>query len=411
MVDPELQDNEQILTRTQKVHVKSFLFETILTNKRILLFDTSKNPQPPKEIPLSTIQSVEEGENAIRELVITLRILTTTGRTRLIVLTFFREGGGNRRKERDEWIRQIRAPPMSSSDPVIRKVIVGKKTLRGGQDKVIKNIPAAIGSSVPPDRQAVFSRPGKKIMENLSESSQASQPEHETILGAYCTRCGTRVPVGSRFCNMCGIQIVRAVKVHQDQVSVPDPAAPVFLASDKSPINVNTRFKEPSSGKSSQSIPLDTRRTNLAESEISQHSSPAQFSTTPIITQKPAAVEMSSAVSPAKKQFESKTISQKNAIPPPLVPLSRSAAFPHPKKPKNKKMIVLAAGLIVIVIVAVVAGSVVIPNMSVSRSHTSNGTAAATSTTSVGGTTKPTMNTSSTAVRSPRQWSPFPDRT
>ena len=109
MDDPELHGDEQILMRTQGVHVKSISFEAILTNKRIILVDRLKGILPPKEIPLATIQSVESGENAIRDLVITLGVITKTGGTRQMVLTFSREGGGNRIKERDEWVRQIKA--------------------------------------------------------------------------------------------------------------------------------------------------------------------------------------------------------------------------------------------------------------------------------------------------------------
>ena len=94
MDDPELHGDEQILMRTQGVHVKSISFEAILTNKRIILVDRLKGILPPKEIPLATIQSVESGENAIRDLVITLGVITKTGGTRQMVLTFSREGGG-----------------------------------------------------------------------------------------------------------------------------------------------------------------------------------------------------------------------------------------------------------------------------------------------------------------------------
>ena len=125
MDDPELQGDEQILIRTQGVHVKSISFEAILTNKGIILVDRLKNLLPPKEIPLTTIQSIEPGENAIRDLTITLGVITKAGGARQMVLTFSREGGGNRIKERDEWVRQIRGYIIPSFEQVIRKVIPG----------------------------------------------------------------------------------------------------------------------------------------------------------------------------------------------------------------------------------------------------------------------------------------------
>ena len=51
MDDPELQGDEQILIRTQGVHVKSISFEAILTNKRIILVDRLKNLLPPERDP------------------------------------------------------------------------------------------------------------------------------------------------------------------------------------------------------------------------------------------------------------------------------------------------------------------------------------------------------------------------
>ena len=108
MDDPELHSGERILIRTAGVHVKSISFEAILTNKRIILSDRSKNILPQKEIPLAMIKTVDAGENAIRELVITLEVVSNSDRMRQMVLTFSRERGGNRAKERNEWVRLIK---------------------------------------------------------------------------------------------------------------------------------------------------------------------------------------------------------------------------------------------------------------------------------------------------------------
>ncbi len=156
MDDPELHGDEQILMRTQGVHVKSISFEAILTNKRIILVDRLKNILPPKEIPLATIQSVESGENAIRDLVITLGVITKTGGTRQMVLTFSREGGGNRIKERDEWVRQIKAHHSLSFEQVIRKVIPGMETAQSGQNKVAQPAYEMGEHQAPPARPAGF---------------------------------------------------------------------------------------------------------------------------------------------------------------------------------------------------------------------------------------------------------------
>ena len=125
MGDPDLRSDEMVLVRTQEVYVKSIPFEGILTNKRIVLVDRAKNLLPPKEIPLATIKDVEGGENAIRDPVVTVTVITRSGETRQIVLTFTRTAGGNRIKERDEWVKTLKENVSSSFEQVIRKVIPG----------------------------------------------------------------------------------------------------------------------------------------------------------------------------------------------------------------------------------------------------------------------------------------------
>ena len=75
-----------------------------------------------------TIKEVESGENAIRDQIITLSVMAKTGETRQMILTFSRQAGGNRIKERDAWARIIKDNASSSFDQVIRKVIPGTET-------------------------------------------------------------------------------------------------------------------------------------------------------------------------------------------------------------------------------------------------------------------------------------------
>src|SRR4030042_2664045 len=129
MGDPELRSDEKVLLRTQGVYVKSIPFEGILTNKRIILVDRAKNLLPPKEIPLVTIKEAEAGENAIRDQIITLSVMAKTGETRQMILTFSRQTGGNRIKERDAGARIIRENASPSGSQVIRKVIPEPETV------------------------------------------------------------------------------------------------------------------------------------------------------------------------------------------------------------------------------------------------------------------------------------------
>jgi len=223
MGDPELRSDETILLRTPGVFVKSIAFEGYLTNKRIILIDRVKNLLPQKEIQLVTIKDIEPGENAIRDQIITLSILAKSGETRQMILTFSRQTGGNRIRERNEWVRLLKENTSSSIDQVIRKVIPGatpvvKKPeppvsprLEIISSPVLKKVqPAAklpiknVVESSPPVKKIIESHPDTAPPLASKEVSSASAPG----FGTYCSRCGNRVPEGSGFCNRCGSQIV-----------------------------------------------------------------------------------------------------------------------------------------------------------------------------------------------------------
>ena len=105
---PELYSDERVVLQAQNVKVKSVLFEVVLTTRRLVLIDTKKNSIPPQEINLATLKDVELGENAIRDPTITISIITISGNTRQMVLTFSKTSGGERRRECDEWVRALR---------------------------------------------------------------------------------------------------------------------------------------------------------------------------------------------------------------------------------------------------------------------------------------------------------------
>jgi hypothetical protein len=221
MGDPELRSDESVLLRTQGIFVKSIPFEGILTNKRIILVDRVTNIIPQKEISLVTLKDFQAGENAIRDQIITLSVMAKTGETRQMILTFSRQTGGNRIKDRDDWMRVLKENTSSSFEQVIRKVIPGagqtpKKTPRAAPPRievisspVSHNVPAAEKTAAKKERED--SAPIKKIIKagpvpssSAVKDSDASPPG----FGTYCSRCGNRVPDVSRFCNRCGSQIV-----------------------------------------------------------------------------------------------------------------------------------------------------------------------------------------------------------
>lgn len=224
MGDPELHSDEKILLTTQNVFVKSIPFEAILTNKRIILVDRKKNLIPPKDILLATIRDIEGGENAIRDQIITLSLITSTGETRQLVLTFSRTAGGGRKRERDEWLRTLKDQTSSSIQKAIRKVVpsfdeeIMTRPMEQATPKIeITNRPAA-------KKEIEGAQPMKKIVET---GNVPPKPVETSSLptGSFCNRCGNRIPQGSLFCNRCGARVPGAEK---DTV-VSEPAVPQVI--------------------------------------------------------------------------------------------------------------------------------------------------------------------------------------
>jgi hypothetical protein len=219
MGDPELRSDESIILRTQGIFVKSIPFEGILTNKRIILVDKAKNLLPQKEIPLVTIKDIVVGENSIRDPILTLSVVARSGEIRQMILTFSRQTGGNRIRERDAWARALKENISSSFEQVIRKVIPGRgPALRKPERTVPPRIEIVSPGSqnippVPKTAKADSTLPRVKISESTRPPAppSAGGPDSERSasgFGTYCSRCGNRVPEGSGFCNRCGSPIV-----------------------------------------------------------------------------------------------------------------------------------------------------------------------------------------------------------
>ncbi len=393
MDDPELHGDERILIRTAGVHVKSISFEAILTNKRIVLIDRIKNILPPKEIPLATIQTVEAGENAIRGTVITLALGTKDGRIRQMVLTFSRESGGNRAKERNEWVRLIKENIIPSFEQV--------STVVSGIDPAEKAGPVSIpkfkivGSPVPQTpaaryEQAAKPQPVKKTVESRSAASwqapaPAPAPASESILGIYCTRCGAKVPEGSGFCNKCGYRIIVTGEVPQVPVAIPPPAAPVQTVKTGGPIDHEISYREPLIEPSPVNVPHDPLFTVPPEPAIVQKTQPAA----------------APASAPPQKRFMPRFFSPKDNPSPPPVPNSRSTeTLPSmpPAKPRSRKKLVFALGIVIVIIIAVVAVVVVLPKTGSIRSILPGFSSSGSSTTATTVPATQVMATSTTPV-------------
>ena len=214
MAYPDLYKDEHKLLEAQNVKVKSVPFSVVLTNRRLVLIDTRKQTLPPQEILLATLKNVDSGENAIRDSTLTLSIITNTGTTRQMILTFSKTSGGERKRECDEWVRTLRhhisqnvqhhtiqqdIPEPQEEEPVV----------------VPENIHAAAPSSrieivnAPPQKKRIeISRPMKKIIESVPTMPKPVETS-SLPTGSFCNRCGSRVPTESAFCNRCGTPVAK----------------------------------------------------------------------------------------------------------------------------------------------------------------------------------------------------------
>jgi len=221
MGDPEFRNDEQVFLRTMGVSVKSIPFEGILTSRRIILVDRAKNILPPKEIPLATIKTVEPGENADNDPILSLAVLAKTGDSRQMILTFSRAG------ERDEWARLIKESASPSFEQVIRKVIPGA-------DQAPRQVSPSSAPAPEAPRRVTVKRTSegiplsRKIIETGPGEAPAPAPspavkEFDVSTpgeNVFCSRCGNRVSTDSAFCNRCG------APVGSPAAAAPKPASP-----------------------------------------------------------------------------------------------------------------------------------------------------------------------------------------
>ncbi len=381
MGDPELRSDETVLVRTQGVYVKSIPFEGILTNKRIILIDRAKNLLPPKEIPLATIKDVEGGENAIRDPVVTVTVITRSGETRQMVLTFTRTAGGNRSKERDEWVKTLKDNVSSSFEQVIRKVIPGlDKPMRRPESQPSPRIEVTEAPVQPapprplPKKKADTVHPIKKIIDNVpSATPESAQGPVATapVLGTFCSRCGNKVPEGSVFCNRCGSSIIPPVSI-PSKAPAPQPAIPDSPAQVLRPIDTEIHGIEPLIERSAVEVPADSLKDVTPEppgekTEQRPYSPLYDNPPEPVATTQPAPAGSAPPQKPAAKRQIPRLFSTKELSQTPLNPASMPTAIPPaPQKPRGSgfmpgKKVFIAAGVVIILIIIAVAGMLVYP--------------------------------------------------
>lgn len=369
MGDPELRSDEKVLVRTPGVYVKSIPFEGILTNKRIILIDRAKNLLPPKEIPLITIKEVESGENAIRDQIITLSVMAKTGETRQMILTFSRQAGGNRIKERDAWAQIIKDNASSSFDQVIRKVIPGHEPApRRTEPTGSPRYEAAHSPLQQPATPSGYSRLAGTAMDDFSPvrrvvtagpaapvpPAPAVQQPETPLSGpsVFCPRCGNRVPADSVFCNRCGSSISKVPPV---SMPVQTPAAPpVARMPAARPIDEEIQSIEPLIERSTDRVPaapVEPRMKQTYSWDDEEEPEPVSPPVTPVLENREAtgfSPSLFSAGSPdATGTVKPDTFAGTgDASPPPRPPRGRSFM------PGKQTIITAAVAVVVILLVA-----------------------------------------------------------
>jgi hypothetical protein len=360
MGDPELYSDESVILTTPDVFIKSLPFEAILTNKRIILVDRKKNLIPPKDILLATVRDVEPGENAIRDQIITLSIITSTGDSRQMVFTFSRQGGGNRKRERDEWVKVLRDLTSSTLQKAIRKVVPSfdlepKKTTK-------ETIPPRVDvtSRTATKKEIDGAQPIKKIVET---SYAPPKPVESTSLpyGSFCSRCGNRVPPESTYCNRCGAKIITPVQeagegsvIQKISPPVPTVAVPPVERRER-PIEQEIRSIEPLI---EGSVPK-TEPAPVLQSQTTRTSAPAPVE--PPLTQQSAPPPTRTTKSRKTKRsiwpqiFKRKNLPQQQVSP--GTPVSPPPHGGSASGPRRRTFITIVA--IVIIIIAIAGGTYV----------------------------------------------------
>ncbi|MFA7694618.1 MAG: zinc ribbon domain-containing protein [Methanoregula sp.] len=344
---PDLKSDESIILTAQHVKVKSVPFELVLTNRRLILIDSEKNVVPTQLIPLITIRNVATGENAIRDPVITLTILTDTADTRELALTFAMQTSGERKREAGEWVKALKK---QISDAISYPVEMAPDVQVNGEIRHESTGTPGVKKKVE------ISRPIKRVV--VDTSHLPPKPVETTSLpeGSFCARCGNRLPAGSTFCNRCGTKVVSpdveaAAPVSPGQISTAPLAAPGSGDHKGRPIEEIIHSIEPLI---EDSVPRTVFAQAIPE--------PEQALSAPTPIEAPAAAPAAE-TAPATEQTPAPAAEPvaTPAVPlmPPVPPLP-----PVPAAPRKKRMPILTIAIIVIVIIAVVAGGfMVMKNM------------------------------------------------
>jgi hypothetical protein len=187
MSSPYLKRGESIILTTDRVSINSLLYEVLLTTRHLILVDIRYDQFLPQKIPLSTILSVKGGKVATGEPVITL-IFSDDDKmpdSGPMVLIFTQQPGEQRKRERDEWLKNIMAyivsvrqeTVSSGSPPVDTGHGIRPSNRRPGSHEKITPYTTTVDTSPPPVELTILPDESEswKIPAEEREEDQESQ--------------------------------------------------------------------------------------------------------------------------------------------------------------------------------------------------------------------------------------------
>jgi hypothetical protein len=116
-----LDSTETIILTTPGVRFNAVLYDMMLTTRRLILVDSTYARFEPQTIPFFTILSVTAGKVATGEPVITLSLTGTDSdiEPQQMNLIFTQHPGEQRRRERDEWLRNLMGQVVAARQPAL----------------------------------------------------------------------------------------------------------------------------------------------------------------------------------------------------------------------------------------------------------------------------------------------------
>ncbi len=159
MVNPYLNRDESIILTTHNVSFNSLLTELILTNQRLIIFDTGHPQFRYQTIPLTTIETVIAREDAQGNPFIFLSVspMTLDSAPQSKEFTFLRQAGGDRKQECEVWIQQLKVQIASIRQ---KKILATQPSPQEDTDIIFDDTKATIIEPVPGDETSLEISPG-----------------------------------------------------------------------------------------------------------------------------------------------------------------------------------------------------------------------------------------------------------